>query len=221
MDSTERLKQVSEQVRTCNKCKLHLSRRLAVPGEGPANCKIMLIGEGPGFHENEQGRPFVGASGKFLDELLKMAGLERSEVFITNVVKCRPPQNREPSEEELLTCRPFLEEQIEIINPEVIVTLGRYSMAHFIENGKISYIHGHPQNVNNRLIIPMYHPAAALHQPSLKEVLLSDFSKIPGFLSKKTSSLNEIEIQDESHLKDEIEQDEKKDNENRQLSLFG
>lgn len=94
-------------------------------------------------------------------------------------------------------------------------------MAHFIENGKISYIHGHPRQINNRLIIPMYHPAAALHQPSLKEVLLSDFSKIPGFLSKKTSSLNEIESQDESHLKDEIEQDEKKDNETRQLSLFG
>ena len=221
MDSSERLKQISEQIRTCEKCKLHISRRLAVPGEGPANCEIMLIGEGPGFHENEQGKPFVGASGKFLDELLRRAGLERSKVFITNVVKCRPPQNREPSEEELMACRPYLEAQIEIINPSVIVTLGRFSMAHFIENGKISYIHGHPRQINNRLIIPMYHPAAALHQPSLKEVLLSDFSKIPGLLIKKPSSLDEIESQDESHLKDEIKQDEKKDNETRQLSLFG
>jgi uracil-DNA glycosylase family 4 len=137
----DELKQIAQEVSACMKCSLHYSRKLAVPGEGPENAEIMFIGEGPGFHENEQGRPFVGAAGKYLDELLAKINMKRSDVFIANVVKCRPPSNRDPLPEELSACKDYLERQIVTINPKVIVTLGRYSMAHYIPNGKISYIH--------------------------------------------------------------------------------
>ena len=187
MDATDILKTVAEQVAVCEKCALHFSRKKAVPGEGPAYAKIMFIGEGPGFYENEQGRPFVGPSGKFLDELLQSAGLKRSEVFIGNVVKCRPPSNRDPLPDELASCRPYLEQQIAAINPQAIVTLGRYSMAHFLPNAKISSIHGRSSWVNGRLIVPMYHPAAALHQPALRDAIIADFANLPKILSKEFS----------------------------------
>jgi len=144
----------------------------------------MFIGEGPGFHENEQGRPFVGAAGKFLDELLGDAGLTRDGVFITNVVKCRPPGNRDPEPEELNACKPYLERQIAAINPDVIVTLGRVSMGYFINNGKISVIHGRDFWAHGRMVVPMYHPAAALHQPSLRGVVKEDFVKLPALIHK-------------------------------------
>ena len=183
MDATDILKTIAEQVAVCTKCALNSSRKKSVPGEGPANARIMFIGEGPGFYENEQGRPFVGPSGKFLDELLKAAGLKRSEVFIGNVVKCRPPSNRDPLPEELAACRPYLEQQIAVINPQAIVTLGRFSMSHFLPNAKISVIHGRSSWVNGRLIIPMFHPAAALHQPALRDAIVSDFTNLPKILS--------------------------------------
>src|SRR5450830_930536 len=142
MSDEETLAQIAKEVSICQKCALYHSRKLAVPGEGPANAEVMFIGEGPGFHENEQGKPFVGQAGHLLDQLLEAAGLQREKVFITNVVKCRPPQNRDPEPDELAMCSHFLDRQIEAIKPKVIVTLGRFSMARFIENGKIGAIHG-------------------------------------------------------------------------------
>lgn len=188
MKSSEALIQIAQEVAGCTRCGLHFSRKNAVPGEGPADARIMFIGEGPGFHENEQGRPFVGAAGRFLDELLADIGMKRSEVFITNVVKCRPPQNRDPLPEELSACNDYLDRQIQSINPKVIVTLGRYSMARFLPNAKISEIHGQAMQVRGRLIVPMYHPAAALHQTSLKPVVEKDFACLPELIVKATEA---------------------------------
>jgi DNA polymerase len=180
----EVLKQVSEEVSNCTKCELHHSRKNAVPGEGPANSDIMFIGEGPGFHENEQGRPFVGAAGKFLEELLSDIGLSREEVFISNVVKCRPPGNRDPHPDEVETCTSsFLDRQIMAINPKVIVTLGRFSMNLLMPNSKISQVHGQAMKIHGRLVVPMYHPAAALHQGSLRPVIKQDFSQLPQLIA--------------------------------------
>jgi uracil-DNA glycosylase family 4 len=173
------LREVAGEVRQCMKCDLANSRKNAVPGEGPANASIMFIGEGPGFYENEQGRPFVGQAGKFLDELLESAGLHRENVYITNVVKCRPPGNRDPQDGELAACAPFLERQIEAINPLIIVTLGRFSMARYFQNAKISVIHGRSAWMDGRLIVPMYHPAAGLHQAKLRPVIMKDFAQLP------------------------------------------
>lgn len=184
MKAEDELKQIAQEVAVCVKCPLHHSRKLAVPGEGPANAEIMFIGEGPGFHENEQGRPFVGAAGKYLDELLAKINLKRSQVFIANVVKCRPPGNRDPMPEELEACRAYLERQIQAINPKVIVTLGRFSMANFLPNAKISSVHGQAMKVKGRLVIAMYHPAAALHQGSLKPVVEQDFARLPELISQ-------------------------------------
>lgn len=184
MDALETLKEISNQVVVCQKCSLKNGCKHAVPGDGPATAKIMFIGEGPGFHENEQGLPFVGAAGKFLDELLIKGGLSRKEVFITNVVKCRPPGNRDPLPEELAACSDYLDRQTTAINPLVIVTLGRFSMARYIPNVKISMIHGKSTWVDGRLIIPMYHPAAALHQPALKTDLEKDFSQLSRWIEE-------------------------------------
>jgi uracil-DNA glycosylase len=178
------LNEVAEQTAVCTRCMLQYSRKNAVPGAGNPRAEIMFIGEGPGFHENEQGLPFVGAAGQFLDELLADANLNREDVFITNVVKCRPPGNRDPQVEELEACKGYLERQIAAINPDVIVTLGRFSMGHFINNGKISGIHGKPFWSNGRMIVPMYHPAAALHQPSLRDVVKQDFARLPEMIAK-------------------------------------
>ena len=184
MNPEDVLKEIAEQTNVCTHCKLHYSRKNGVPGSGNPHSKILFIGEAPGFHENQKGIPFVGAAGKFLDELLDAIQLKREDVFITNVVKCRPPSNRDPDTEELEACRPYLDRQIAAINPTVIVTLGRISMGYFIQNGKISSIHGGTFWSNGRMIIPMYHPAAALHQPSLREVVKADFLKLPDLIKK-------------------------------------
>jgi uracil-DNA glycosylase family 4 len=144
----------------------------------------MFIGEGPGFHENEQGRPFVGAAGKYLDELLASINMKRSDVFITNVVKCRPPGNRDPLPDELEACNDYLERQVQAINPKVVVTLGRFSMAHYLPNAKISSVHGQATKVKGRLVIAMYHPAAALHQQSLKPTIEKDFARLPELIAQ-------------------------------------
>jgi DNA polymerase len=191
---------------------LHHSRKKAVPGEGPANSTIMFIGEGPGFHENEQGRPFVGAAGNFLVELLQSIGMQREQVFIGNVVKCRPPNNRDPLPEELTACSEYLERQIQAINPRVIVTLGRYSMARFFPTARISDVHGQSFIIKGRLIVPMYHPAAALHQPSLKAVVEQDFARLPAIIAKA------MEHQPDK-TSDQAEP-EKPKQEPKQLSLF-
>jgi uracil-DNA glycosylase len=192
VNASEVLKEVAGQVRVCRKCALANSRKNAVPGEGPANAEIMFIGEGPGFHENELGQPFVGAAGKYLDELLEKGGFERSKVFITNVVKCRPPGNRDPMPEELAACSAYLDTQVEAINPLVIVTLGRFSMARYFPNVKISTAHGQPTWIHGRFIVPMFHPAAALHQPSLKPALELDFSHLTEWIdqARKTKPAN-------------------------------
>ncbi|MBI9044358.1 MAG: uracil-DNA glycosylase [Anaerolineaceae bacterium] len=182
MESVKLLEEIGKEVSQCVKCRLHTNRKKSVPGEGPANSEILLIGEGPGFHENEQGRPFVGASGKFLGELLNAIGLNREDVFIANVVKCRPPSNRDPLLDELTECGNFLNRQIEAINPLIIVTLGRFSMGKYFPSTKISQIHGQAHWINDRLIVPMYHPAAALHQPKLRTTILDDFKKLPQFI---------------------------------------
>ena len=184
MSSEDVLKMVADEVAVCTSCALHHSRKNAVPGEGPAHADLMFIGEGPGFHENEQGRPFVGAAGKFLEELLGSIALTREQVFIGNVVKCRPPGNRDPQPEEVSACSGYLERQIEAINPKVIVTLGRFSMARYFPDAKISKIHGQPKVVDGRLIVPMYHPAAALHQPSLRSVVEADFARLPALIEQ-------------------------------------
>ena len=184
MNASDELKAVAQEVSVCTRCDLHHSRKNAVPGEGPANAEIMLIGEGPGFHENEQGRPFVGAAGKYLDELLAKINLKRSDVFIGNVVKCRPPGNRDPLPQELAACSEYLERQIAAINPKVIVTLGRYSLAHFVPNAKISEIHGQAMRVKGRLVVAMYHPAAGLHQRSLMSAIEEDFLRLPEIIAK-------------------------------------
>jgi len=184
MQAEEALDTIRQEVKTCRACKLSENRKNAVPGEGPASAEVMFIGEGPGFHENEQGKPFVGQAGHLLDQLLEAAELQRENVYITNVVKCRPPQNRDPEPDELAMCSCFLDRQIEAIKPKVIVTLGRFSMARFIENGKIGAIHGRAHRVEDQLVVTMYHPAAALHQPALKDTLMADFAGIRHFLEK-------------------------------------
>jgi DNA polymerase len=211
MNPVEELNQIAEEVSVCTKCKLHFSRKNAVPGEGPANAEIMFIGEGPGFHENEQGRPFVGAAGKLLDELLSKIGMNRRQVYITNIVKCRPPGNRDPEPEEVETCDQYLERQIQAINPKVIVTLGRYSMARFMPNVKISVIHGQAMKVRGRLIVPMYHPAAGLHQRSLMAAIEDDFSRLPELIDQ-AAQIPEF-VEDESD-------DNGSANQATQLSMF-
>lgn len=178
------LRQVARAVHDCTRCPLHQGRIRAVPGEGPANADMMLIGEGPGFNEDKQGRPFVGASGKFLAELLTGIGFKREDVFIANVVKCRPPNNRDPQPEELTACQGYLDRQIELIDPKVIVTLGRYSMYRFFPGASITKIHGQPHRLGDRLIVPMFHPAAALHQPKYRPLLVEDFQKLPQYITE-------------------------------------
>lgn len=209
MNSKEVLEQVAQEVSACQRCILSYSRKMAVPGEGPANASIMFIGEGPGFHENEQGRPFVGAAGRFLEELLASIGMERTQVFIANVVKCRPPGNRDPLPEELEACSDYLERQIQAVNPKVIVTLGRFSMARYFPNAKISDVHGQAMRVRGRLVVPMYHPAAALHQGSLKPVVERDFALLPELIAKS------VDLPETSVDEPPVDRQEPK-----QLSLF-
>ena len=183
MDERERkLAQIHEAIRQCQRCPLGQGRTHAVPGDGPVNAKVMFIGEAPGFYEDQEGQPFVGASGKFLNQLLEKAGIDRKSVYITNVIKCRPPSNRDPHANEIEACHPYLEQQIELINPQVIVTLGRFSMARAFPNAKISEVHGQPRKVGGRVYFPMYHPATALHQPSLRRVVEEDFMHLKEML---------------------------------------
>jgi DNA polymerase len=185
MSDEQELEKLAKQIVVCTRCELHRSRKKAVPGEGPTHAEIMLIGEGPGARENEQGRPFVGASGKLLDQLLEQAGVTRADVWITNVVKCRPPGNRDPLPDEVETCTSnYLQHQIKIVDPSIIVTLGRFSMGLFFKGAKITQIHGQMRKMNDRFVIAMYHPAAALHQISLKPAIMADFAKLPELLKE-------------------------------------
>jgi DNA polymerase len=186
-DKRRSLADVAKRVAACRDCTLCQGRTNAVPGEGNADADIMFIGEGPGFYEDQQGRPFVGASGKFLDELIASIGYDRRKVFIANVVKCRPPQNRDPQPDEIEACGKYLDEQINIIDPKVIVTLGRHSMQRYFPGEGIGRVHGQPRRKGDQIVVPMYHPAAALHQGSLRKVIEADFAKLPDFLSRALS----------------------------------
>ncbi len=175
--------ELRQLVATCTACELCRGAKMGVPGEGPLPTEIMFIGEAPGFHEDQQGMPFIGAAGQFLNELLGKIGLDRSDVYITSVVKHRPPGNRDPLPDEMAACRPYLDRQIELVDPKMIVTLGRFSMARWFPGGRISQIHGQPKTVDGRIIVPMYHPAAALHQAALKATIEADFLKLPRYLA--------------------------------------
>lgn len=178
------MRELAEQIAACPKCGLAKTRTHAVPGEGNPNAEIVFIGEGPGFHEDQQARPFVGPAGKFLDELLASIGLKRENVYIGNVIKCRPPNNRDPLPSEIGACKPWLDEQIEIIQPKVIVTLGRFSMNRYFPGQSIGRVHGQPSRVGDTTVVPMYHPAAALHQASLRRTIEQDFQKLPAILEE-------------------------------------
>ena len=212
MNVEETLAQIAGEVSACTSCTLHKTRKKSVPGEGPANSEIMFIGEGPGMNENEQGRPFVGAAGSFLNQLLAQAGLKREDVWIGNVVKCRPPENRDPLPEELSACDSYLERQIEAMNPRIIVTLGRFSMNKFFPGAKISAIHGQMRKVGDRFVIAMFHPAAALHNVNIKPQILADFAKLPQLLDVARKEFAKSAL---TAVKEEEPKEEPK-----QLSLF-
>ena len=179
------LEEVAAEVRVCTKCDLCKNTKNGVPGEGSPHAEVLFIGEAPGYHEDRQGRPFVGPAGQFLNELLGSVGLDRSTVFITNVVKHRPPENRDPLPDEIAACSDYLTRQIAALNPKVIVTLGRFSMARFFPNARISAIHGQAKKIDGRIVVAMYHPAAALHQSSLRQTVEEDFRRaIPAALAE-------------------------------------
>jgi uracil-DNA glycosylase len=182
------LDQLAAEVATCTRCPLSRTRTMAVPGEGHPETEVVFVGEGPGYNEDQQGRPFVGAAGSLLNELLKAIGWKRQEVFITNVVKCRPPGNRDPEPSEIEACAPFLRRQLEILDPAVIVTLGRHSLGHFNPGARIGAAHGTVGPVDptsgatGAVTFAMYHPAAALRQGSLKQTMLADMANLPEVL---------------------------------------
>ena len=175
MDKGLLLEKLSKKIDDCRRCDLWKNTTYAVPGAGNPDAKVMFIGEGPGFHEDRVGRPFVGQSGKLLDKMIEKVSLTRSDVFIGNVVKHRAPENRDPSSLEISACNYWLDQQLEIINPKVVVTLGRFSLAKFIPTAKISQVHGDPVRVRNYVVIPMYHPAAALRRGAILRLLEEDF----------------------------------------------
>ena len=196
------LEEVAQRVSVCTDCPLSENRNKAVAGEGPKDADIMFIGEGPGFHEDREGRPFVGPSGRILGELIHSIGLKRVDVFISNVVKCRPPNNRDPLPVEIAACRKFLDKQLELIQPKVVVTLGRHSMGRFLPNEPIGRNRGKVRSIEGVQVYPVYHPAAALRNQNLKRVLEEDFKVIPSLVLKSSGR---------NHLGDET---------GEQLSLF-
>lgn len=153
-------------------------------GEGNPDARIMLIGEAPGFHEDKLGRPFIGQAGKVLDRMLSLAGIKREDVYITNVLKNRPPDNRDPEPGEMEQAARFLDGQIQIVDPEVVVTLGRFSMGKFMPGVKISQVHGVPKRIGKRVVVPMFHPAAALRARAVMSLLQEDFVKLPQILAE-------------------------------------
>jgi uracil-DNA glycosylase family 4 len=179
-----RLNELYKEIERCQDCELARFRTRVVPGEGPEHSKLFFIGEAPGWHEDQQGRPFVGPAGKFLEELLALIGLKREQVYIANVIKCRPPNNRDPLPGEIQACSKWLDKQIEIVRPLMIVTLGRYSLAKFFPNQSISQVHGKARKQGGIIYYAMYHPAAALHQGRLRKLIETDMLKIPQILAQ-------------------------------------
>ncbi|MDP2718656.1 MAG: uracil-DNA glycosylase [Dehalococcoidia bacterium] len=178
------LSELNRQILSCQDCSLSKGRTNVVPGEGADNADIIFVGEAPGWHEDQQGRPFVGPAGHYLDDLLKSINLKRSNVFIANIIKCRPPSNRDPLPAEIQACKKWLDQQLDLIRPKVIVTLGRYSLSRFFPGEVISKVHGTVRTGNGTVYFAMYHPAAALHQQSLKKIIEADMLKLPRILQE-------------------------------------
>ena len=184
----EALERIAAEVRACTACRLHEGRTRAVPGEGDPDTEVVFVGEGPGQNEDREGRPFVGRAGQLLVQLLASIGWRREDVFITNVVKCRPPGNRDPEPDEIAACAGFLRRQLEVLDPAVVVTLGRYSMATFMPGVRISQVHGMTAPVDpatgarNAVVLAMYHPAAALRTPALEQESYRDIARVPATL---------------------------------------
>jgi len=209
-------KNLEEDIKKCCACPLRGTCAKVVPGEGNPQAEIMFIGESPGAKEDKQGRPFVGAAGKFLNEMLEVIGLRREDVFIANILKCRPPGNRDPLPEEVEACWPWLLEQIRSIKPKLIVLLGRHAMERFLSNQKISKIHGTAvrreiSGIGKQVFYALYHPAAALYQGSLRETLIADFKRIP----KVLEAIEKNENAPKGSVEEKIETEEGK-----QESLF-
>jgi uracil-DNA glycosylase len=197
------LEAIAAEVRVCQRCRLHAGRTNAVPGEGNPSTEVMFVGEGPGYNEDRLGRPFVGRAGDFLVKLLGSIGWQRDEVFITNVVKCRPPDNRDPQPDEIAACAPYLRRQLEALDPALVVTLGRYSMATFMPDVRISQAHGAVRPADpetgaaNALVLAMYHPAAALRTTAIAETSLHDMAGVPGALvegRRRRSEATEVAV---------------------------
>jgi len=203
---TKELEIIHSQILACTKCELHEGRKNAVPGEGPADAKIVFLGEGPGQNEDEQGKPFVGAAGKLLTELLESIGLSRSDVFITNIVKCRPPSNRAPRKFEIEACNPYLKEQIRLVNPRIVCALGTPAITTLLgEEYSATKAHGKAIAKDNLMVLPLYHPAAALYDASLKEVLASDFRTLNKLLEETSSLPHNAEREKEGKLRETLE----------------
>jgi DNA polymerase len=183
-----------QQITTCTLCALSEKRTRAVPGEGSLAADIVFIGEGPGYYEDRDGRPFVGPAGQLLDQMLASIGLKRPDVYITNMVKCRPPNNRDPLPGEIAACKPYLDRQLELIRPKVLVTLGRYSLARFFPGQSISQVRGKPRQWTSYVVYPMYHPAAALHNPGLRSTVESDFRRLPSVLEEARRAAEEESV---------------------------
>jgi DNA polymerase len=180
---------IAAEVRTCTRCPLAVGRTMAVPGEGNPISDVLLVGEGPGQREDATGRPFVGAAGQLLEEMLGTIGWRRQDVFITNVVKCRPPGNRDPEPGEISACSPYLDGQERALDPVLVVTLGRYSLQRYLPGARISEVHGRLRRSGSRFVLPMYHPAAALRQTALRETLARDFRALPAALLEARAAL--------------------------------
>jgi uracil-DNA glycosylase family 4 len=178
------LTELYDKIAVCPDCDLSRSRNRAVPGEGPDDAEIIFVGEAPGFYEDQQGRPFVGPAGRLLEDLLSSIGLRRDQVYIGNVIKCRPPENRDPLPKEIEACRKWLERQIELIKPRIVVPLGRFSLAWFFPNESIGRMHGHARCRDGIYYLPMYHPAAALHAANMRRAIEEDFQKLPAVLEE-------------------------------------
>lgn len=188
-----KLEDLAVEVKSCQKCPLYKKRIKAVPGEGNPDARLMFIGEAPGANEDQKGRPFCGAAGKFLDEMLASIDLKRRDVYIGNVVKCRPPANRDPEPEEIEKCLPYLKRQIEIIKPKVIVTLGRHSLGQFFPDRRISTDHGKAVRRGSQIYFFSYHPAAALYNGSMRKELINDFKRLNHLLGKTKKLLQKVQ----------------------------
>jgi uracil-DNA glycosylase len=200
-----RLSAIHTEIYYCTKCPLHTGRTRTVPGAGDPDAEILFIGEAPGATEDQQGLPFVGKSGLYLDELLAKIRMNRDDVFIANVVKCRPPDNRDPAPIEIESCNPYITEQIAVLDPLVIVTLGRFGMGMFFPNERISQIHGKPKYGERRAYYPLYHPAYALRDPSKKIELEADFQRLPDLLAEMRQKRADSDLSEEKPADEKVE----------------